>query len=63
MLSKVLLKQSKDGWFIVFENAGVALHLKDEIEWQKAMQVTKAIEDNVQGIYVQVESLPLNRRF
>lgn len=53
MLTKVLLRQTKDGWFIVFEKMGVALHLKDDIEWQKAMQVTKAIEDNIQGVYVQ----------
>ncbi|MCG8513516.1 MAG: hypothetical protein MI740_05195 [Halanaerobiales bacterium] len=53
MLTKVLLRQTKDGWFIVFEKMGVALHLKDDIEWQKAMQVTKAIEDNIQGVYLQ----------
>ena len=52
-MEKVYLKRSKDGLFIVFDNIGVALHLKSELKWYEAMKVTKIIEDNVQGIYVQ----------
>ena len=52
-MEKIYLKHSKDGLFIVFDNIGVALHLNDKLEWQEAMKVTKVIEDNVQGVYVQ----------
>ena len=53
MNSEILLKQSKDGWFIVFENIGLALHLKDGIDWQEGVDIKKEIEENIQGVYVQ----------
>ena len=53
MTIEILLKQSKDGWFIVFENEGVALHLREDIDWQEGMDIKKEIEESVQEIYVQ----------
>ena len=40
-MEKIYLKHSKDGLFIVFDNIGVALHLKNGLEWQEAMKVTR----------------------
>ena len=44
---KILLKQSKDGWFIVFEDAGLALHLRESIYWQEGMDIKKEVEENI----------------
>ncbi|MCG8514586.1 MAG: hypothetical protein MI740_10620 [Halanaerobiales bacterium] len=52
MKTEILLKQSKDGWFILFENLGLALHLRDGIDWQEGMDIKKEIEESIQGIYV-----------